>query len=362
MTVATPDQPNYASDTGTAYPAKIDAGFAAQAKIGWAFAPYEQTSPNMTLRVAAGSLLIGGQPVAVAAQSSATISAPSVNPRIDLAALNPNTGAVAIFAGSEAASPSDPSLPDGFLPVARITLATSTAAITNSIIEDLRALWSPPRLGVGPRQHVLADMLGDIAFLNKIAQGQIDAGAVQTADIAALAITSALLGGGAVTGPKLSAGMVVNFGYAVKSSVFTLTGASSNVFTDITDLSVTMAAPRDANSSYLIFGVVNVGDSGGKLPMLRLVDGSGTAIGVGAAAGSREQASTQVYTTNSNAMIAAPLMGRHAPASVSAQTIKAQIRTQGGGDTVYVNQSGTDANAGTTGRGFSMLAVAEIAG
>ncbi len=217
-------------------------------------------------------------------------------------------------------------------------------------------------LGIAPRKLVTADMLGDIAFLNKIAQGQIDAGAVQTADIAALAITSALLGGGAVTGPKLTGGMVVNFGYAVKSSVFTLTGASSNVFTDITDLSVAMAAPRDANSSYLIFGVVNVGDSGGKFPMLRLVDGSGTAIGVGASAGSREQASTQVYTTNSNAMIAAPLMGRHAPASVSAQTIKAQIRTQSGGDTVYVNQCGTDANAGTTGRGFSMLAVAEIAG
>ncbi len=140
MTVPTFVQPDRSSDSGAQYPANIDAAIAVLARPGQAFAPHEQSTPDMTVRLDAGHIY---DPVTqaiteVAAQSSAAITAPSADPRIDRIVVDQTTGAVSVVAGTEAASPVAPALPAGKFPVAQVSLLTSTTTITNSIITDER--------------------------------------------------------------------------------------------------------------------------------------------------------------------------------------------------------------------------------
>ncbi len=141
MTVSTFVQPNYTTQSGTAYPLNIDAAFAAFLRLAGAFAAHEQSSPNMTVRVDAGHIFAGGSALTeVAAQSTATIAAPTANPRKDIVHVDRATGVVGVATGAEAASPADPAIPAGKAPIARVTLATSTTVIANSIIDDIRGL------------------------------------------------------------------------------------------------------------------------------------------------------------------------------------------------------------------------------
>ncbi len=110
----------------------------AQARLGWAFAPSAQDTPNMTVAIAAGAILSGSTRTEVAAQSTATITAPATHPRIDLVVVDKTTGAVSVVAGAEGASPSEPALPAGKLPVALVALSVGMTAITNSNITDVR--------------------------------------------------------------------------------------------------------------------------------------------------------------------------------------------------------------------------------
>lgn len=143
MTVSTFVQPNYNTQQGTTYPLGLDAAIAAMARPAAGFAAHEQATPNMTVRVDAGALYIGQTLTEVAAQSTATITAPATNPRKDIVHIDLSTGAVGVATGAEAASPTDPAIPAGKWPVARITLATSTTAIANSILDDLRPPGGP---------------------------------------------------------------------------------------------------------------------------------------------------------------------------------------------------------------------------
>ncbi len=110
----------------------------AQARLGWAFAPSAQDTPNMTVAIAAGAILSGSTRTEVSAQSTATITAPATHPRIDLVVVDKTTGAVSVVAGAEGASPSEPALPAGKLPVALVALSVGMTAITNSDITDVR--------------------------------------------------------------------------------------------------------------------------------------------------------------------------------------------------------------------------------
>lgn len=132
-----PVQPNYTTDDGATYPVKIDAAINAQARLGWAFAPHAQDTPDMTVRLEAGHIPPDTE---VAAQSTGTITAPNVHPRIDRVVIDKATGAVSVVTGAEAASPSAPALPAGKANVALIALATSTTAITNALLADNREL------------------------------------------------------------------------------------------------------------------------------------------------------------------------------------------------------------------------------
>lgn len=146
MGVATRAQPDYTSQSGNTYKGNIDASLSVDGKLAGQFAPHEENSPAMTVRLDAGRLWdVDGQSLTeVAAQSSGTITAPTTNPRKDIVYIDQTSGVVGVATGTEAVSPSDPAVPTGKIPVARVTLATSTTAITNPLIDDLRQLYLPP--------------------------------------------------------------------------------------------------------------------------------------------------------------------------------------------------------------------------
>lgn len=139
MTVSTFVQPDRTTQSGAQYPANIDASMAVVAQIAGQFAPHEQAVPNMTVRVDAGRMFVSGALVLVAAQSTGTITAPAVNPRIDRVVLDVNTGAVSVLTGVEAASPAPPAIPGGKFPCAQVLLQISSTVITNSMVTDDRA-------------------------------------------------------------------------------------------------------------------------------------------------------------------------------------------------------------------------------
>ena len=147
MPVATPLQPDYTSQTGTAYPLAIDASIAAAKRLAWAFAPHEQSTPNMTVRLEAGYVLSSALALAeVAAQSTGTITAPTTNPRIDRIVIDRLTGAVSVITGTQAASPVPPAITTGKRPVAQVLLQTSSTVITNGMITDERVQSTPTPL------------------------------------------------------------------------------------------------------------------------------------------------------------------------------------------------------------------------
>ncbi len=127
--------PNYTTQLGNAYKGNIDAALAA---LG-GFWVSQQSPPDMTAAVAAGNLhnVDSETFTVVAAQLTATIAAPSTNPRNDIVHIDETTGAVGVATGTEAASPTDPAVPAGKIPLARIALTTSTTTVTDSIITNL---------------------------------------------------------------------------------------------------------------------------------------------------------------------------------------------------------------------------------
>lgn len=146
MPVATFIQPDRTNQSGSAYPANIDAAIATLVRLALAFAPHEQSSPNMTVRLDAGYKFAGIGLTEIAAQSTDTIIAPTTNPRIDRVVLDAISGVVSVITGTEAASPAAPIIPAVKLPVCRVALATSTTAITNSLITDERIMLTPGTL------------------------------------------------------------------------------------------------------------------------------------------------------------------------------------------------------------------------
>jgi len=138
MSVATFVQPNFETQGGTDYKTNIDNCFAVLKRLAAAFAPHEQTVPNMTVRLDAGMVFQGGTLTEVAAQNTGTITAPAANPRIDRVVIAQLNGVVSVITGTEAGSPVPPAIPAGKLPVAQVLLQTTTTEIINSMITDER--------------------------------------------------------------------------------------------------------------------------------------------------------------------------------------------------------------------------------
>ncbi|MBI3771476.1 MAG: hypothetical protein HY272_02035 [Gammaproteobacteria bacterium] len=157
MTVGTRKQTNYLTDDPSTYKAAIDGNTKVDALIAGAFAPHEATTPNMTVKVDAGNLLIGNTLVSAGQQTTGTITAPVGNPRIDRIVIDAITAIVSIITGTPAASPTPPTITTGKVPICYVLLQTSSTAITNNMITDERPLIQSPSIlpqnvgvGAGP--------------------------------------------------------------------------------------------------------------------------------------------------------------------------------------------------------------------
>jgi hypothetical protein len=138
MPVATFLQNDFTTQDATTYKAALDGNVSVMARLAAAFAPSQQATPNMTVAVGAGALMTWGNVVPVAAQSTGVIVAPVANPRIDRVVIDAGNGAIATVTGTESASPVPPAIPDGFLPIAQVSLPPGVTGITNAMITDER--------------------------------------------------------------------------------------------------------------------------------------------------------------------------------------------------------------------------------
>ena len=110
--------------------------------IGAQFRAHEADTPDMTVVVDAGRVQNGVTLTEVAQQATATITAPTTNPRIDRVVIDNVTGVVSVIAGTEAASPVAPALTAGKIAVTQVLLQTATVAITNGMITDERNIYT----------------------------------------------------------------------------------------------------------------------------------------------------------------------------------------------------------------------------
>ena len=138
MPVATFLQTDFTTQDSTNYKAAIDGSINVLARLAAAFAPSQQATPNMTVAVGAGTVMMWGNVVPIAAQSTAVIAAPAANPRIDRVVIDAGTGVIATVTSAESATPMAPAIPTGFLPIAQVLLAPGATSITNAMITDER--------------------------------------------------------------------------------------------------------------------------------------------------------------------------------------------------------------------------------
>lgn len=125
-----------------------------------ALLPSAQSSPNMTVLVQSGTVYAGTTRVVYAGGSSGSFTAPISNPRIDLLYLNA-AGALTILQGTEAASPTAPTTPDGVIPICHVYLRVSTTALYDTdqgsngyVLRDIRPVIGVPPAATLPTTQV----------------------------------------------------------------------------------------------------------------------------------------------------------------------------------------------------------------
>lgn len=107
-----------------------------------------QGAPDMTVAVAAGSVLIDSQRVTVTAGNSAAMTADATNPRYYLIEID-TSGAIQLNAGSPVADPQKPAVTSTRVVLAEVYIPAADTAIESGQIVDKRLMINDVRVRVG---------------------------------------------------------------------------------------------------------------------------------------------------------------------------------------------------------------------
>lgn len=277
MTVSTFKQPNYTTQTGTAYPLAIDASIAVHNRLAGPFAAHENNvgspAPDMSVRVDAGHVWNGSSLSEKAAQTVTGFVAPtSGQHRIDRVVINATTGdALRVTGTAVAGSPSatPPAIPAGYVPCCQILITSSDTAITDSMITDERPQMlfggtlafgdgsaAAPSVKVGDEQNGLFSPAANTLGLGT---GGVEAARIDSSQRLLIGHTAAL----GTSQTQLETNIGANYG-----------GAALNVFSAATaDQSPVLALQRSKNSTKGSHTALASGDTLGYL-IWRGSDGS----------------------------------------------------------------------------------------
>ena len=173
--------PNHA-DANSAFQAEPDsvdfdilaAGYSGSGVISGC-AVTAQGTPNMTVAVAAGVVIVAGVRASVTGANSTIGTADGTNPRCDMITVN-NSGTIATTAGTAASVPELPSIPANSVVIALIFVPANDTTIATAQITDKRVF-----VGSGGAGGVLDDIIlgvgsdSDIAILNRSSSLSADA-------------------------------------------------------------------------------------------------------------------------------------------------------------------------------------------
>ena len=196
-------QPDHTSQDSASYKNNINACISIMARIAAMFAPSAQNTPNMTIAIDSGSLLVGSVIASQTTQNTGTIIAPVSNPRYDLVVIDSVTAAVSVITGTEASVPALPAIPSNKLPVAQISLSVGQSSIINSNITDLRLGSGGGGSSVLPVVTKTAGYAMQTTDVNKIFQAN-----VATANTWSLPSASSVPSGSLITLENIGAGTV----------------------------------------------------------------------------------------------------------------------------------------------------------
>lgn len=133
----------------------------------------ENDTPGMNVKTAAGSCFAGQTYVNKASATVTVVTAADpTNPRIDLVVIN-NAGTISVVAGTPAATPNPPDVPDNSIVLAWIDVAALDTQIDNADIRE-------KRIFLGPIKNEMVDASAAIAW------SKIDKTGASIADLATI--------------------------------------------------------------------------------------------------------------------------------------------------------------------------------
>ena len=131
-----------------------------------------QGTPDMTVAVAAGTVMIAGTHYAISAGNATIGTADSSNPRFDLISIN-TSGALVVTAGTAASNPVFPTLPSNTATMAAVHVPAGDTAIATAQITDKRVIARSP--GVPDDAILWLGTTGDTAIMHSTGSISADA-------------------------------------------------------------------------------------------------------------------------------------------------------------------------------------------
>ena len=162
------------SDAGTSSQSEVDAvdfGILVAAYNGTGVvtggAVTAQGTPDMTVAVAAGTVLINGLHYTISAGNGTITTADSSNPRFDLITIN-TSGAIVVTAGTAASNPVFPAIPADDAVLAAVHVPAGDTAIATAQITDKRVIVkNASAAGTGDDVLMRLGDGGDIAIVHR---------------------------------------------------------------------------------------------------------------------------------------------------------------------------------------------------